>query len=76
MRLKIGGLSLAKLPEINEMAALAVKNNLPLNNLTVCAKLAESLLHSVLLKDSVNRKFDAPFDAFASLKRTQTDTIS
>lgn len=65
MGLKIGGLSLPKLSNINDVAELAIKANLPLNNLLVCTKLAESLFQGVLRKDAVNRQLDQ-----ATLKRS------
>ncbi len=68
MGLKIGGLSLPKLSDVNEMAELAIKANLPLNNLMVCTKLAESLFRGVLTKNAVNRQFDqANFNQSASV---------
>lgn len=65
MGFKIGGLSLSKLTDINQVAEVAIKANMPLNNLTVCTKLAESLLYGVLRKNSITRNF--PFNEIKSL---------
>lgn len=59
MGFKISKLSFQNLPEINQVAELGVKTNVPLNNLTVCTKIAESLLHGFIRRNSVQRNFAA-----------------
>ncbi len=67
--IKIGGLSLDKMVDVNQVAQLAIKAAAPLNNLTVCTKLAESLLYGVLRKNSIERNFQP-----SSIKPTEIKT--
>lgn len=57
--IKIGGLSLNKVIDVNQVTELALKTSVPLNNLAVCTKLAESLFYGVLRKNSIERNFPA-----------------
>ena len=55
--IKIGGLSLPKAIDVTQAAELAIKTQMPLSHLTVCSKLAESLLFGALRKNSIERSF-------------------
>ena len=63
MGFKIGGLSLPKINNLNDVADLAIKANMPLNNLMIGAKLAENLLYGMMRKNSIQRDFAANFPA-------------
>jgi len=69
--LKIGGLSLNKLTDIEQVAEIALKTSVPLTNLTVCTKLAESLLYGVVRRNIIEKNFPVlktPLDIISSDK--------
>lgn len=55
--IKIGGLSLDKALDVTQVAEMALKTQVPLTNLMVCTKLAESLFYAALRKNLIERNF-------------------